>query len=112
MELDLFTAAISIGTLVTLLLSILSFIRTNKNDATILISKMSVIEQRVESMGQLVNAISVAEIASMKQSLSDLRSRVDKLDGDMEKKIDQLSDKLDRLLQVVLNFTSNTKQNV
>lgn len=112
MELDLFTTAISIGTLVTLILSILSFIRTTKNDAATLTAKMSVMEQRLESMGQLVNAISVAEIASMKQSLSDLRSRVDKLDGDMEKKIDQLADKLDRLLQVVLNFTSNTKQNV
>lgn len=95
---DTIQIILSIGGLITLAISISAFIRQNKSDAAGTAAKMTALEEKISNLQSLVNAISVAEIASMKQSLSDLRARVERLDTDVEKKIDQLSNKLDGMV--------------
>ena len=92
---------LSIGGLVTLAISIAAFIRLNRTDAAGLASEITMLKQKIANLQDIVNAISVAEIASMKQSLSDLRARVERLDTDVEKKIDQLSAKIDKLSETM-----------
>lgn len=100
---------LSIGGLVTLGISIAAFIRLNRTDAAELSSEITTLKQKVTNLQEVINAISIAEISAMKQSLSDLRARVERLDTDVEKKIDQLANKLDKqnetLQQILLQLS-------
>jgi uncharacterized protein YoxC len=99
------------GGLLTLGISIAAFLRQNKHDAAKLARKISTLEERVNNQQLTLSSISVTEIAKMQQTVATLNERVNKLDTDVENKIDKLSEKIDGIIdkmnQLLLTLAKN-----
>ena len=97
---SLIIPVISIG------LALSAFLRTNKHDAAKQAAKISEIEQKLSTVSQVANTFTMGELAALKQSVEDLKYRVSKLDGDVEKKIDNLTTQVSEMnatMQKILN---------
>ena len=89
---------LTLGNLITLSIAIAAFFRQNRRDSQEYTSQITILQAEVSSLKSFVNAASIAEMASMKQSVDELKKRLEKLDNDVEKKIDSLSDKMDSIV--------------
>lgn len=92
---------LAVGGLLTLGISIAAYLRQNKTDAADHASKITALEEKVNNMQSTVNQISVAELARMQQTIETLSDRVNRLDSDVENKLDRLSEKMDTLFDRV-----------
>lgn len=86
------------GGLITLAISIAAFLRQNKHDAAKLARKLTTLEERVNNQQLTLSSISITEIAKMQQTVTTLTERVNKLDTDVENKIDKLAEKIDGIV--------------
>jgi SMC interacting uncharacterized protein involved in chromosome segregation len=80
------------------IIGIASFVRQGKQDSAGLEARLTALENKHQTMQDILNGFSVAEIAKMEAQLENLNTRVEKLDTDVEKKIDQLTVKVDSLM--------------
>lgn len=82
-------------------IGVISYFKGNKKDAVIAATKnaaeIATIRERQEAMQSVVNQISVAELARMQQTMETLNDRVNRLDSDVENKLDKISEKMDTL---------------
>ena len=101
---DIFTYFISF---LSLLIAASAYTNNRKNEAVTAAKRnttdITKLQERVITLQNLLNANGVAEISMMKQSLDDLKERVSKLDNDVEKKVDQINEKIDKLLLYIIN---------
>jgi peptidoglycan hydrolase CwlO-like protein len=106
---------LAVGGLLTLGISIAAYLRQNKNDAADHATKITTLEERINTIQGVVNQISVAELARMQQTVETLSDRVNKLDNDVENKIDKLSEKIDalsnRINELFIALAKNNKNN-
>jgi Na+/phosphate symporter len=104
--------ATAIGSLIALGVSILAYIRQGGKDSTDAATKVTALEQKVASLQEIISAYNLGEFAAVKQSVNDLRSRVEKLDEVMEQKIEKVSSKIDNLNEKITNLLiAISKQN-
>ena len=89
---------LTFGNLITLAIAIAAFSRQGKKDSQDLTEKITTLQGRVGNLQEIINAANINEFSAMKQSMDDLKRRVEKLDIDVDKKIDQLSNKMDQLV--------------
>jgi len=96
---DIFTYFISF---LSLLIAASSYTSNRKNEAIIAATKnttdITKLQERVITLQNLLNMGGLADVSMMKQSIDDLKERFSKLDNDVEKKVDQINDKIDKLL--------------
>lgn len=100
--------ALSLGGLLTLVLSVASYLRQNKIDASDFAAKITKLEHKAESIEMKYGNLGLSEIPELKHKVENLSERVTKLDNDLENKIDKLAEKMDglvdRLNQVLINL--------
>lgn len=92
------TATAIIGMLVGLVgagTGIAAYVRNGKHDTAKIEKRIAVLESKNDSMQDIINAVSVADMARLQQTVSDLNEKVKKLDSDTVNKIDKLSEKID-----------------
>lgn len=96
---EVLTIIISVAvSILSAFLGVAAWIRGLKNDSVSRETRITALENKIESVQEIVNSMSVAELARMQQVVKDLSKRVEKLDTDVEKKIDQLGEKVDTLM--------------
>ena len=61
--------------------------------------RVAILENKSDSVQDILNAVSVADMARLQQTVSDLNEKVKKLDSDTVNKIDKLSEKIDSIVE-------------
>lgn len=96
---------ISLGSLLTLVISIAAFLRQNKIDAADYATKIAKVENEVSALKEKVNTVGYTDVPKLQSTVDNLTEKIHKLDNDLESKIDkvaenmiELSDRINKLL--------------
>ena len=85
---------LSLGSLLTLVLSVAAFLRQNKMDAADYATKIIKIEQDIKYLKDRVEEVGINDLPPLKGNVANLSEKVNKLSEDWENKIDKIDTKL------------------
>lgn len=85
---------LSLGSLLTLVLSVAAFLRQNKMDAADYATKIIKLEQDINNLKAKVEDVGINDLPHIKGDVNNLSEKVNKLSNDWENKIDKIDTKL------------------